>query len=157
NADELPRGDRAAGDPSLRLKNGFAQDDTIQVATKSGALLDTADDQRTPLHTDANGEEQGALRLRGSDRFALRSASLRMTKLESAEDAASDRVLVDVNQLATDGTVALDWFEPSFAGRFVAYGTSASGSEMSTLHVIETKTGTILPDTIERTRAASIA
>ena len=28
---------------------------------------------------------------------------------------------------------------------------------MSTLHVIETKTGNILPDTIERTRAASIA
>ena len=28
---------------------------------------------------------------------------------------------------------------------------------MSTLHVIETKTGTILPDTIERTRAASVA
>ena len=28
---------------------------------------------------------------------------------------------------------------------------------MSTLHIIETKTGTILPDTIERTRAASIA
>ncbi len=28
---------------------------------------------------------------------------------------------------------------------------------MSTLHIVETKTGTILPDTIERTRAASIA
>jgi len=68
-----------------------------------------------------------------------------------------DRVLVDANQLAADGTIALDWFEPSDNGRYVAYGTSPSGSEMSTLHVIETKTGTILPDTIERTRAASIA
>jgi prolyl oligopeptidase len=68
-----------------------------------------------------------------------------------------DRVLVDANQLAADGTVALDWFQPSENGKYVAYGTSASGSEMSTLHVIETATGTILPDTIERTRAASIA
>jgi len=68
-----------------------------------------------------------------------------------------DRVLVDANQLAADGTIALDWFQPSDNGRYVAYGTSPSGSEMSTLHVIETKTGTILPDTIERTRAASIA
>jgi prolyl oligopeptidase len=68
-----------------------------------------------------------------------------------------DRVLVDANQLAADGTIALDWFQPSDDGKYVAYGTSASGSEMSTLHVIETKTGTILPDTIERTRAASIA
>jgi prolyl oligopeptidase len=68
-----------------------------------------------------------------------------------------DRVLVDANQLATDGTIALDWFQPSYSGRYVAYGTSVSGSEMSTLHIIETKTGTILPDTIDRTRAASIA
>ncbi len=68
-----------------------------------------------------------------------------------------DRVLVDANTLAADGTVALDWFEPSENGKYVAYGTSPSGSEMSTLHIIETKTGTILPDTIERTRAASVA
>ena len=70
---------------------------------------------------------------------------------------ATDRVLVDANRLAGDGTVALDWFEPSDNGKYVAYGTSAGGSEMSTLHIIETRNGTILPDTIERTRAASIA
>jgi len=69
----------------------------------------------------------------------------------------TDRVLVDANQLSADGTVALDWFHPSENGKYVAYGTSASGSEMSTLHIIETKTGRLLPDTIERTRAASIA
>ncbi|MBZ5687954.1 MAG: prolyl oligopeptidase family serine peptidase [Acidobacteriia bacterium] len=68
-----------------------------------------------------------------------------------------DRVLVDANQLAADGTIALDWFQPSDNGKYVAYGTSQSGSEMSTLHIVETKTGTTLPDTIERTRAASIA
>src|SRR5579862_5583440 len=69
----------------------------------------------------------------------------------------TDRVLVDANQLAADGTIALDWFQPSESGKYVAYGTSPSGSEMSTLHIVETKTGTLLPDTIERTRAASIA
>jgi prolyl oligopeptidase len=68
-----------------------------------------------------------------------------------------DRVLLDPNQLAADGTIALDWYQPSENGKYVAYGTSVSGSEMSTLHIIETKTGTVLPDTIERTRAASIA
>ena len=68
-----------------------------------------------------------------------------------------DRVLVDVNLLAADGTVALDWFEPAVHGKYVAYGTSSSGSEMSTLHIIETKTGNLLPDTIGQTRAASIA
>jgi len=68
-----------------------------------------------------------------------------------------DRVLVDVNQLAADGTVALDWWVPSDDGKYVAYGTSPSGSEMSTLHVIEIATGQLLPDSIERTRAVSLA
>ncbi len=68
-----------------------------------------------------------------------------------------DRVLVDANQLSADGTTALDWFVPSEHGKYVAYGTSPNGSEMSTLHMIETKTRTLLPDTIDRTRAASIA
>jgi prolyl oligopeptidase len=57
----------------------------------------------------------------------------------------ADRVLVDANQLAADGTIALDWFQPSENGKYVAYGTSSSGSEMSTLHIIETKTGTAFP------------
>jgi prolyl oligopeptidase len=70
---------------------------------------------------------------------------------------SKDRTLVDVNQLAADGTVALDWWYPTHDGTYVAYGTSPSGSEMSTLHVIETATGKLLPDTIERTRAASVA
>ncbi len=68
-----------------------------------------------------------------------------------------DEVLVDANQLSKDGTVALDWWHVSHDGKYVAYGTSESGSEMSTLHVIETATHKLLPDTIARTRAASVA
>jgi prolyl oligopeptidase len=68
-----------------------------------------------------------------------------------------DRVLVDANQLASDGTIALDWWYPTHDGKYVAYGTSPSGSEMSTLRIIETATGKLLPDTIERTRACSVA
>jgi prolyl oligopeptidase len=74
---------------------------------------------------------------------------------ESVE--GKDRVLLDANQLAADGTIALDWWYPSEDGKYVAYGLSPSGSEMSTLHVIETSTGKKLPDEIERTRAASVA
>src|SRR5438876_314694 len=68
-----------------------------------------------------------------------------------------DRTLVDVNQLAADGTVALDWWFPSENGKYVAYGTSASGSEESTLRVVETANGKVLPDTLERTRFSSVA
>jgi prolyl oligopeptidase len=68
-----------------------------------------------------------------------------------------DRVLVDANQLAADGTIALDWWYPTHDGKYVAYGTSPSGSELSTLHIVETATGKLLPDAVDRTRAASIA
>jgi len=68
-----------------------------------------------------------------------------------------DEVLVDANQLSKDGTIALDWWQVSHDGKYVAYGTSESGSEMSTLHVIGTATHKLLPDVIERTRGASIA
>ena len=68
-----------------------------------------------------------------------------------------DAVLLDVNLLSKDGTVALDWWYTSHDGKYVAYGTSESGSEMSTLHVIETASRKLLPDTIARTRGASLA
>jgi prolyl oligopeptidase len=68
-----------------------------------------------------------------------------------------DRVLVDVNKMSADGTVALDWWFASADGKYVAYGTSASGSEESTLRIVASATGKVLPDTIERTRFASVA
>jgi prolyl oligopeptidase len=68
-----------------------------------------------------------------------------------------DRLLVDVNQMAADGTVALDWCAPSEDGKYVAYGTSPGGSEESTLHIIETANGKLLPDTIDRARFANVA
>ena len=68
-----------------------------------------------------------------------------------------ERPLVDVNNLAPDGTIALDWWYPSEDGKYVAFGTSPNGSELSKLQVIETATGKLLPEEIERTRAASVA
>ena len=97
--------------------------------------------------------------LAGHHYFYTRREGLQNQPVLYVRDSVNgaDRVLVDANSLAADGTIALDWFQPSENGKYVAYGTSPSGSEMSTLHVIESKSGTILPDTIERTRAASIA
>jgi prolyl oligopeptidase len=68
-----------------------------------------------------------------------------------------DRALVDVNQMSADGTVALDWWAPSDDGKYVAYGTSAGGSEESTLRIVETLSGRVLPDTIDRARHANVA
>src|SRR5258708_1668532 len=77
--------------------------------------------------------------------------------VETGPTQDSERALIDVNALAPDGTISLDWWFPSDDGKYVAYGTSANGSELSTLHVVETATGALLPEKIERTRAASVA
>jgi prolyl oligopeptidase len=69
----------------------------------------------------------------------------------------SDRVLINVNDLAPDGTIALDWWYPSEDGKYVAFGTSPNGSELSTLQVIDAGSGALLTEKIERTRAASLA
>jgi prolyl oligopeptidase len=70
---------------------------------------------------------------------------------------SKDRALIDVNALAPDGTIALDWWYPSEDGGYVAFGTSPNGSELSTLQVIEASSGRLLAENIERTRAASVA
>ncbi len=73
------------------------------------------------------------------------------------ELVGKDRVLVDPNTLAADGTVTLDWWFPNRDGKLLAYGLSANGSELSTLHVLDVKTGKDLTDQIERTRACTLA
>jgi prolyl oligopeptidase len=67
------------------------------------------------------------------------------------------KAVVDPNTLAQDGTVAMDWWFPSADGLLVAYGLSRNGNEVSTLKVRDTRTLKDLPDTIEFTRACSLA
>jgi prolyl oligopeptidase len=69
----------------------------------------------------------------------------------------TDRVLLNVNELAADGTTALDWHFPSKDGRLLAYGLSIGGNEQSTLHIRDVSTGKDLPDVIPSTRACSVA
>lgn len=56
------------------------------------------------------------------------------------------RVLVDLNKAS--GNVAITGYWPSPHGRYLAYGTAEGGSELTTLHVLDVKTGKTLPDTL---------
>jgi prolyl oligopeptidase len=64
-----------------------------------------------------------------------------------------EHILVDPAGLAKDSAhhYALDWYSPSWDGRYVAYGISEGGSEKSVLHVIDLQTGNDLAETIDRT------
>jgi prolyl oligopeptidase len=70
---------------------------------------------------------------------------------------APDRALVDPNALDAAGLTTLDWYYPSLDARYVAYGLSRGGDEMSTLFVIETATGRALPDRIPHTQRSTVA
>jgi prolyl oligopeptidase len=58
-------------------------------------------------------------------------------------------VLIDPNQLSTDGTVALSGLEISEDGKLMAYGLSMSGSDWQEWRVREVDTKKDLPDTIK--------
>ncbi|HXQ14810.1 MAG TPA: prolyl oligopeptidase family serine peptidase [Caulobacteraceae bacterium] len=65
--------------------------------------------------------------------------------------AGQDRLLIDPDTLAGAGThYSLDYWTASPDGKLVAYGTSAAGSENSALRFIETATGTVLPEVLDR-------
>jgi prolyl oligopeptidase len=70
---------------------------------------------------------------------------------------SSERLLVDPEKLTTpDGKhYSIDYFQPSIDGTHVAYGMSQGGSENSVLHVLESTTGKVLSDSIDRAEFGS--
>ncbi|MHA1480533.1 MAG: hypothetical protein ACTSQZ_03825, partial [Candidatus Thorarchaeota archaeon] len=59
--------------------------------------------------------------------------------------------LINPITLKSDGTVSIDWFFPSWNGRYIAYGISESGTEDSVLHVYDLSINDELSDVIPRT------
>jgi prolyl oligopeptidase len=70
-----------------------------------------------------------------------------------------EHLLLDPSTLGAGGTThyALDFYTPSWDGRFVAYGISAGGSEESVLHVLEVQSGNTLEEAIDRTSNSVVA
>jgi prolyl oligopeptidase len=93
----------------------------------------------------------------GDLHYTKRLASENIAKLYF-HDAKSnqDRLLVDPDRFIEAGKsehFSIEFAEPSSDERYVAYGISASGSEQTTLHVLDLQTGKDLPDTIDRMEA----
>lgn len=65
----------------------------------------------------------------------------------------AEHVVVDPAKLAKDRAhhYSLDWYSPSWDGRYVAYGISEGGSEQSVLHIIDVRSGKELAENIDRT------
>lgn len=68
---------------------------------------------------------------------------------------APERLLFDPDTLAAPGKHgSIDYYSPSPEGRYVAFGLSESGSEMSVLRIVEVATGKLHGDVIDRARFA---
>lgn len=73
-----------------------------------------------------------------------------LVTLKSADDPASEHVVLDPNLLGKKGSVTIDFAVASHDGRRVAVSLSENGSEDGTLFIYDVATGQPLPDKIPR-------
>jgi prolyl oligopeptidase len=75
----------------------------------------------------------------------------------SADDPASAKVIFDPNTASAKGSLAVDFYVPSFGGKYVAAALSENGSEDSSAHIFEVATGKELSDVVPRVNFATAA
>lgn len=73
-----------------------------------------------------------------------------LVTLKSADDLASERMIVDPNQIDAKGGTEIDFYVPSLDGRYVAVSLSTGGSESGDVHIYDVAQGRTLPDVIPR-------
>lgn len=75
--------------------------------------------------------------------------------LRSADDPAGAKVVFDLNAASAKGSVGMDFYAPSFDGKYIAVALSENGSEDSSAHIIEVATGKQLSDVVPRVNFAT--
>ena len=75
--------------------------------------------------------------------------------LRSADDPAGAKIIFDPNAASAQGTVSVDFFVPSFGGKYVVAALSENGSEDSSAHIFEVATGRELADVVPRVNFAT--
>jgi prolyl oligopeptidase len=96
---------------------------------------------------------------RGDRYFQFRNSGLQNQDVLFVFDnlSAKPRLLLDPNTLSDDGTVALNDWKVSPDGKWLAYATSASGSDWQVWQVRDVESGQDLPDRIEWSKFSSAA
>src|SRR5208283_4676751 len=78
-----------------------------------------------------------------------------LVAMRSVDDPAGAKVIFDPNAASAKGSLAMDFYVPSFGGKYVAAALSENGSEDSSAHVFEVATGKELPDVVPRVNFAT--
>jgi prolyl oligopeptidase len=91
---------------------------------------------------------------RGGILFALKmqppSEQAILVTLKSADDPASERVIVDPNRLDSKGGIEIDFYVPSLDGKRVAVSMSKGGSETGDVSVYDVASAAALPGLVPR-------
>jgi|HubBroStandDraft_6_1064221.scaffolds.fasta_scaffold00076_51 prolyl oligopeptidase len=75
--------------------------------------------------------------------------------MRSADDPASAKAIFDPNAASAKGSLSVDFYVPSFGGKYVAAALSENGSEDSAAHIFEVATGKELSDVVPRVNFAT--
>ncbi|OYT91528.1 MAG: hypothetical protein CFE43_12870 [Burkholderiales bacterium PBB3] len=124
----------------LRAQGAYSREVLDQIAVRDGL------EKRLTELTSANGDAiNGMVRLPGDKIFyMLRPKGERQFKLAMRTGfGGANRILVDpeVAAKATGVPHAINYFKPSWDGKYVAYGMSAGGSEDASLYILDIATG----------------
>jgi len=90
-----------------------------------------------------------------AERFQPPQQQPALVVMRSADDPASAKVIFDPNAASSKGSLAIDFYVPSFGAKYVAAAISANGSEDSAAHIFEVATGKKLPDVVPRVNFAT--
>ena len=94
------------------------------------------------------------IKYRGGVAFALKLAPPKnqpaLVVIPATLDADKERVVLDPTVLDPSGRTTIDFYTPSYDGKYVALSLSKDGSEDGTAYVYEVATGKRLSDTVSR-------
>jgi prolyl oligopeptidase len=87
----------------------------------------------------------------GKHYFYLRNSGLQNQSALYVRDGlqGTARLLIDPSSWARDGATALDQWQPSPSGRYLAYTVQDGGSDWRTIRVLDVASGKVLDDTLE--------
>ncbi len=106
-----------------------------------------------------NHERSGMPKKGGGRYFYTRNSGLQnQSPLYVREGlGGAERLLLDPNAFAPEGTRALAQWEPSVDGRYLVYAVQDAGSDWRTLRVLDVEAGRTLDERIEGVKFSAIA
>ena len=130
----------------MKAQNDYTRSFLDRIPGRAALLRDV--DRATNSTTDTDAP----IRMAGFDFYTQTAPGQNTAKLYLRDESSgSTKLLVDPESFATKSApAAINYFQPSQDGNYVAYGVSTGGSEAATMRVIDARTGQDMGVAIDR-------